>query len=171
MFCLLLNVINPLLQIFLLNLIFNGKFLDLGGQIIYNFPSSDAVGLFPTRAYCDYQKLGIKDKIQSSHTCILPYNSLLLMIFTLHWAVLVLTSVLNMFSLLNTILVYSLPTLRISQVWRNSSCFYLDVRKVVLSIDVNKWQLIYNSSQNMPSIVFRSIIEKIVVECIEEKDV
>ncbi|GFT46209.1 innexin shaking-B [Nephila pilipes] len=174
-FCELLTLINVVLQFFLLDLLFNGKYLDFGVRIIKFYTSAQYIRemnetqsvkgdplimLFPRVTKCIFRKFGKTSTIEiKDFLCIMSLNAINEKIFVFLWFWFLLLAVLTIITLLMDYFLMVSPVIR---AYALQTRFYLvdhkAIKKLVRKGSFGDWLILDMIGQNIDHSVFRDLV-------------
>lgn len=166
LFCELLNAINIVLQIWVWNKVFNGKFLSFGPDVV-NFASSqnDTIddpisALFPKITKCNFRYFGPSGSIQQiDAVCVLPLNIVNEKMFTFLWFWFFFVAVVTFLGLIYNIVLFSKPTMRIYLL--QAQARYVprwSVSRLVRNGTLGHWFLLHQLGRNLNPFIFGDLV-------------
>lgn len=165
-FCEFLAFLNVLMQLMLMDMLFDGEFWTYGPDVV-RFMAMDQedrfdpmMKVFPRMTKCIFYTFGFSGSVQRHDVlCLLPLNILNEKIYVFLWFWFVILAILTFLVLLSRIAVILFPSTRPRMLHERCRLAYREhITTVTYNTDVGDWFLLYMLGKNLDSILFKEIL-------------
>ena len=170
--CELINLLNIILQIFMVDSFLGGIFLNYGSDLLdYLAGDNDLVNpmtmAFPRLAKCAFGKYGQGGSIEKNDLlCLLPLNILNEKIFIILWFWFIILSVITGLLIIYRIVIMSSSRCRYIVLKKkiNNSIIVYDLDMILEMGKIGDWWLLYMLNKNLQEYNFRIVIKELAQE-------
>lgn len=167
--CEVLNLVNVIVQIYLIDDFLGGEFLTYGKEVLA-FTEMDQenrtdpmIYVFPRVTKCLFRKFGPSGDIQTHDSlCVLPLNVVNEKVYVLMWFWFIILSVITAVHLLTYVPVIIIPKFRFYMMrLENSYTRREDLYEVMRQASVGDWLILHFLGKNMDPINFREVVKSL----------
>ena len=171
-FCELINLLNIILQIFMVDSFLGGIFLNYGSDLLdYLAGDNELVNpmtmAFPRMAKCAFEKYGQSGSIEKNDLlCLLPLNILNEKIFIILWFWFIILSIITGLLIIYRIVIISSSRCRYMVLKKkiNNSIIIYDLDMILEMGKIGDWWLLYMLNKNLQEYNFRIVIKELAQE-------
>jgi len=170
-FCLLLNIVNVIVQVYLIDLFLGGAFMKYGLDYLQwvqsdyedRFEWEDPmIKVFPRITKCTFHKYGSSGTIEAHDSlCVLAVNIINEKIYIALWVWFVILGILTLLDLIYIVGLYLIPSSRVSLVERKMKSLKDSMNLIKRKGNIGDWFMINQLSKNMDEILFTDFLEKL----------
>ncbi|GFQ80256.1 innexin shaking-B [Trichonephila clavata] len=180
-FCEFLTLVNVVGQFYLLDVFFNGKFIELGGKVVGFYTSHEYIHrvnitenikgnpilmLFPRVTKCLFRRYGASATVEAKDAlCIMPLNVINEKIFIILWFWYVLLGIFTSLSLIMNFFLIISSSIRL---YALQTRFYLvndkDLKLLMQKGWFGDWLLMDMIGRNMDHFIFRDLVSEVARE-------
>lgn len=177
-FCEFLALLNVLVQLMLMDMLFDGEFWTYGPDVV-KFMAMDQedrfdpmMKVFPRMTKCIFYTFGFSGSVQRHDVlCLLPLNILNEKIYVFLWFWFVILALLTFFVLLSRAVVILIPSVRPRLLHTRCRLAYKEhIETVISNTDIGDWFLLYMLSKNLDSILFKEIVSDLAKSLTKQED-
>lgn len=168
-FCECLCLVNVILQLYFMNVFFNGEFFKYGFRVM-NF-SDEAqenredpmIYLFPRVTKCTFHKYGPTGTIQTHDSlCILPLNIVNEKTYIFIWFWFMILATFLSFLVIYRALIITVPKLRPKLLHARHRSIPREVCEAVSrKVDIGDWWILYQLGNNMDPLIYREVLAEL----------
>lgn len=178
-FCEILSFVNVIAQMFLLDKLFEGRYLRFGLDVIEYLQQQDQDNhrnpmtlIFPQQTKCKVYRNGPSASIEYIDAlCVLPLNVMNEKIYLFIWFWFVFLSILTFFVLMFGLIIMASPSVRVYMLnmrFKMSQLDHLDT--IVRKATIGDWFLLYLVGKNIDSYIMKDIIKDLALRYNEGKE-